>query len=94
MALLEKAAGQGHAYAMLKLGYIHDARKEHARAAEWYTAGAAAGLPEAMFNIALCLDKGQGVAAPDYPAVGPSGHFPPHHPTHFEPAFHESNGIL
>jgi len=29
MALLEKAAGQGHAYAMLRLGEIHSARKEH-----------------------------------------------------------------
>jgi TPR repeat protein len=36
---------------------------------EWYTKGAEAGLPQAMFNLATSLDKGQGVAAPDYPAA-------------------------
>jgi len=48
MALLEKAAGQGHAYAMSKLGHVHRARKENERAVEWYTKGAKAGLPDAM----------------------------------------------
>jgi TPR repeat protein len=32
---------------------------------EWYIKGAEAGLPRAMFSLALCLDKGEGVAAPD-----------------------------
>jgi len=69
MALMEKAAGQGHAYAMFELGSIHNIRKEHERAVEWLTKGAEAGLPMAMFNLGACLDQGQGVAAPDYPAA-------------------------
>jgi hypothetical protein len=69
MALLEKAAGQGHAYAMHALGSVHEARKELQEAVEWYTKGAEAGLPRAMFNLGLLLDKGEGMAAPDYPAV-------------------------
>jgi len=69
MALLEKAAGQGHAYAMNDMGCIHSARKEHERAVEWYNKGAEAGLPTAMFNFAVSLDRGDGVAAPDYPAA-------------------------
>ena len=35
----------------------------------WYTKGAEAGLPMAMFNLAVSLDAGEGVAAPDYPAA-------------------------
>jgi TPR repeat protein len=69
MALLEKAAGQGHAYAMNKLGSILDKWKEHEQAVEWYTKGSEAGLPKSMFNVAVCLDAGEGVAAPDYPAA-------------------------
>jgi len=69
VALLEQAAGQGHAYAMFTMGDIHYARKEHEQAVAWYSKGAEAGLPKAMFNLGLCLDKGQGVAAPDYPAA-------------------------
>jgi len=68
-ALLEQAAGQGHAYAMEALGGIHLMRKEHFLAVEWYTKGAEAGLPRAMFVLACCLDQGEGVAAPDYPAA-------------------------
>jgi TPR repeat protein len=68
-ALLEKAAGQGHAYAMKVLGDIHDERKEHERAVEWYTQGAEAGLPGSMYNLGCCLDLGEGVAAPDCPAA-------------------------
>jgi len=77
--LLEKAAGQGHAYAMFELGNIHDTskelgdvydtRKEYDQAVAWYTKGAEAGLPNAMFGLAVCLDKGEGEAAPDYLAV-------------------------
>jgi len=69
MALLEKAAGQGHAYAMHSLGELHDERKEHERAVGWYTKGAEAGLPKAMLSLAISLDTGEGVAAPDYPAA-------------------------
>ena len=68
-ALLEKAARQGHAYAMHKLGIIHLAQKEHAQAVGWYTKGAETGLPNARFGLGLCLENGEGVAAPDYPAV-------------------------
>ena len=69
MALLEKAAGQGHAYAMDALGSIHDARKEHEQAVGWFTKGAVTGLPKAMFNLGCTLEEGEGVAAPDYPAA-------------------------
>jgi hypothetical protein len=66
---MEKAAGQGHAYAMNALGIVHSTRKEYEQAAGWYTKGAKAGLPKAMFNLACCLDKGEGVPAPDYVAA-------------------------
>jgi len=69
MALLEKAAGQGHAYAMAKLGHIHRVREEYEQTAEWFTKGAEAGLPEAMYNLAVLLDTGMGAAAPDHPAA-------------------------
>ena len=69
MALIEKAAGQGHAYAMLGLGQAHHNRKEHEQAVRWFTKGAEAGLPRALFNLAVTLDTGEGVAAPDYPAA-------------------------
>jgi len=69
MALLEKAAGQGHAYAMHALGSMHCARKEHERPVEWYTKGAKAGLPQAMFTLGNVLDAGEGMAAPNYPAA-------------------------
>ena len=48
MALLEEAAGQGHAYAMDTLGSIHCAREEYEHATEWYTKAVEAGLPKAM----------------------------------------------
>jgi len=44
-------------------------RNEYEQAVSWFTKGAKAGLPDAMHNIAVCLDKGLGVAAPDYPAA-------------------------
>jgi TPR repeat protein len=69
MALLEKAAGQGHAYAMFELGQIHNVRREYEQAVAWYTKGAEAGLPRAMFYLGVSLDTGQGVAAPDCPAA-------------------------
>jgi len=69
MALLEKAAGQGHTYAMFALGDIHGTRKEYEQAVAWYTQGAEAGLPKAMFSLGTLPDQGHGVAAPDYPAA-------------------------
>ena len=51
MALLEKAAGQGHAYATMTLGGIYHERKEHEQAMKWHTMGAEAGFPRAMFNL-------------------------------------------
>jgi TPR repeat protein len=48
VALLEKAAGQGHAYAMLCLGFDHHGREEYEQAVGWFTKGAEAGLPKAM----------------------------------------------
>jgi hypothetical protein len=70
MALLEKAAEQGHAYAMNALGVIHDGQNEHENAVVWLTQGAEAGLPKAMFNLGCLLDKKQGgVEAPDYQAA-------------------------
>ena len=50
VALLEKAAGQGHAYAMDVLGGVFRRWKEHERSLAWYAKGAEAGLPTAMFN--------------------------------------------
>jgi TPR repeat protein len=68
-ALLMKAAGQGHVYAMYALGCMHRARQEHEQAVEWFTKGAEAGLPKAMHNVGCCLDAGEGVSAPDHPAA-------------------------
>ena len=68
-ALLEKAAGQGHVYAMDTLGDLHDTRKEHEHAVAWFTKAAEAGLPKAMHNLGVYLDEGKGVAAPDHPAA-------------------------
>jgi hypothetical protein len=69
MVLLEKAAGQGHAYAMHALGSIYHERKEYEQAVKWTTEGADAGLPKAMFNLGSLFEDGLGVVAPDYPAA-------------------------
>ena len=69
MALLKKAAGQGHAYAMDALGGFHKMNKEHEDAVKWLTKGAEAGLPRAMYNLGFCLNAGEGVAAADCPAA-------------------------
>ena len=68
MALLEKAAGQGHVYAMFALAEVHHNREEYAQVVQWCTKAAEAGLPDAMFNLGAFLDKGA-VVAPDYPAA-------------------------
>jgi hypothetical protein len=54
---------------MYELGDIHDKREEHEQAVNWFTKSAEAGLPKATFNLGVCLDTGEGVAAPDYPAA-------------------------
>ena len=54
---------------MYKLGSIHRVRNEHEQAIEWFTKGAEAGLPKAMFSLGFCLDEGNGGAAPDHPAA-------------------------
>jgi TPR repeat protein len=66
MALLEKAAGQGHVYAMDNLRGVHDTRKEYEQVVKWATKGAEAGLPQAMFALGCCYDLGEGVAAGTY----------------------------
>jgi hypothetical protein len=48
---------------------VHDAREEHEQAVGWFTKSAGAGLPKAMYDLGVCLDKGEGVAASDYPAA-------------------------
>jgi TPR repeat protein len=50
-ALLEKAAGQGHVYAMYALRGIHGSRKHYDEAVKWNRKAADAGLPIAMFNL-------------------------------------------
>jgi len=52
---------------MYYLGDIHYERKEYEQAGEWFTKGAEAGLPQAMFRLGCHLD--QGVTPPDYPAA-------------------------
>jgi TPR repeat protein len=69
MALMEKAAGQGHAFASHALGQIHKKRNEHVQTVEWYTKAAQAGLPDAMFDVGLMLDQGEGMEAPNHPAA-------------------------
>jgi len=68
LAFLENAAGQGHAYAMNALGNIYHARKDLERKVQWFTKGAEAGLPAAMFHLGNLLDEGQGVVL-DHPAA-------------------------
>ena len=51
------------------MGAIYYHRNEHEQAMVWMTKGAEAGLPSAMYNLARSLDKGEGGAAPDYPAA-------------------------
>jgi len=67
-----------------------------------YTKAAEAGLPIAQFNLACMLDRGEGVAAPDYPAaagwykqgLADNGYFSPRHPTRFEPSSRALNSTL
>jgi hypothetical protein len=47
------------------LGILNLSRKEYEPAVMWFTKGAEAGLPKAMFNLGVTLDKGEGGAAPD-----------------------------
>jgi TPR repeat protein len=55
---------------MLMLGQWHTERQEHEQAIEWYTKGAEAGLPTAMYSLGFNLSShDEGGAAPDYPAA-------------------------
>jgi hypothetical protein len=54
---------------MEALGQLCSEREEHEHAVQWWTKGAEAGLPDSMFNLGCSLDKGAGVAAPDYVAA-------------------------
>jgi hypothetical protein len=69
VALLEKAAGQGHAYAMEMLESIYHDWKEYEQALKWATKGAEAGLPKAMFILGCRLNAGEGTAPPEYQAA-------------------------
>jgi len=51
------------------LGGIHHVRKEYEQAVAWLTKSSEAGLPQAMYNLGVCLEEGEGVSAPDYPAA-------------------------
>jgi hypothetical protein len=68
-ALLQRAAGQGQVYAMQTLGELTKIGNDPKRAEAWFTEAAKAGLPSAMWNLAVSLDKGEGVAGPDYAAA-------------------------
>ena len=54
---MEKAAGQGHAYAMYELGSMYCVRKEYEEAVAWLTKGAEAGLPQAMYALGGIHDE-------------------------------------
>jgi TPR repeat protein len=54
---------------MCAIEIIHHAWNEHDQAVEWFTKGAEAGVPRAMYHIGYCLDMGEGVAAPDSQAA-------------------------
>jgi len=70
IALLEKAAGQGQAYAMFKLGAdVHANGNEHELSLGWITKAAEAGLPPALHSLGMLLDEGVGGVAPDCPAA-------------------------
>jgi len=60
VALLERAARQGHAHAMPWLGNMHHKRKEYGQATEWFMRGAKAGLPDSMIGPGRCC-------SPSYP---------------------------
>ena len=44
-------------------------QSEHEQAVAWFTKGAEAGLPRAMYNLGTLLNTGEGVAAPDHRAA-------------------------
>ena len=54
---------------MRALGSFYRERQEHVQALKWYTTGAEAGLPRAMFSLGCSFEAGEGMAAPDYPAA-------------------------
>jgi TPR repeat protein len=70
MALLEQAAGQGHAYAMHELAGIHAARTDHTAAAGWYRRAADAGSGQAANTLSGWYTLGCGRAWQIMPAGG------------------------
>jgi TPR repeat protein len=57
MALIEQAAGQGHAYAMCDVGGVHHVREEYEQAAKWFTKVAEARLPKASIMSGSCSTR-------------------------------------
>jgi TPR repeat protein len=51
MALMEKAAGQGHAWAMHELARRYGTMNEDEQGLAWITKAAEAGLPGSMFSL-------------------------------------------
>ena len=70
MALLEKAAGQGHAYATYELGGIHHTRRDYKQAVEWTTQAAEAGLPNAIVQPRDLARRGAGRGGGGLPGGG------------------------
>jgi TPR repeat protein len=61
VALFQLAADQGLDRAQFELGLAFHAQ-DRAEALRWYQLAAAQGHPEAMYGVAYCYDKGEGVA--------------------------------
>ena len=61
--LFKKSANAGFAPAQATLGTLFAKAKKFERALEWWEKAADQGDPEALFNLALALRHGQGIAA-------------------------------
>ncbi len=65
LRVFETAAGKGAAYAALWVGNIHarglSVAKNSTLGADWFEKAAQLGSPDAMFNLALALQQGDGV---------------------------------
>lgn len=69
-----KAADQGKADAQFKMGFFHTVgggglAKDLAEAARWYEKAVAQNQPGALYNLAVCYEKGLGVARDDSRAL-------------------------
>jgi len=65
----KRAAEAGLECAVLELGAVYHAMKEHEQARKWFTKGAEAGDPYSMYRLGWALEEGLGVAAPDNSAA-------------------------